>query len=128
MKLFEKIVHWSPRVLSILAIAFIELFALDSFDPRHTPGQQLLAFLIHSIPSIILILFLITAWKWQLIGGLIFTILGVGFSPFIFSMNYAVNHSVGISLGIIAVITFPLILVGVLFILDHFIQSKRAGE
>jgi hypothetical protein len=123
-----KIFHWIPRILCILAIAFLELFALDSFDPKYTLGDQLLAFLMHSIPSIILVLFLITAWKWELIGGIIFMILGIGFSPFVFSMNYHNNHSVWISLGIIASITFPFIITGALFILSHFLKRKNIKE
>ena len=123
-----KIIHWIPRILCILAIAFIELFAMDSFDPRLSVPEQMLHFLMHSIPAIILIIFLVTAWKWELIGGMIFMIIGIGFSPLIFSMNYHMNHSVWISLGIIASITFPFILIGALFILCHFMKKKQINE
>jgi len=121
-----KIIHWTPRILCIMAIAFIELFAMDSFDPRLSVPSQLMHFLMHSIPSIILIIFLVTAWKWELIGGMIFMIIGIGFSPLIFSMNYHMNHSVWMSLGIIATITFPFIVIGVLFMLSHFMKKKKA--
>jgi len=120
-----KIIHWTPRILCILAIAFIELFALDSFDPKLSSSEQIIHFMMHSIPAIILIIFLITAWKWELIGGMIFMIIGIGFSPFVFSMNYHMNQSVWMSLGIIALITFPFIVVGALFILSHFLKKKQ---
>ena len=120
-----KIIHWTPRILCIMAIAFIELFAMDSFDPRLSVPAQLMHFLMHSIPTIILVIFLVTAWKWELIGGMIFMIIGIGFSPLIYSMNYHMNHSVWISLGIIAVITIPFILIGALFILSHFMKKKQ---
>ena len=119
-----KIIHWVPRILCILAILFISLFALDSFAPELTFWQQIGGFLIHLIPSFILLVFLITAWKWELTGGMIFMILGIGFSPIVFSMNYHMNHSIWISIGIIASITFPFIIVGGLFILSHFIKKK----
>ena len=122
----QKIIHWAPRILCILAILFISMFALDSFAPELTFWQQILGFLIHLIPSYILILFLIVAWKWELIGGMIFMILGFGFMPFIYTMNYHMNHSVWISLSIILLINFPFVVVGGLFILSHFLKKKQA--
>jgi hypothetical protein len=122
----QKIIHWAPRILCILAILFISMFALDSFAPELTFGQQILGFLIHLIPSYILIILLIVAWKWELIGGAIFMILGFGFMPFIYTMNYHMNHSVWISLSIILLINFPFVVVGGLFILSHFLKKKQA--
>jgi len=122
----KKTIHWLPRILCILAILFISMFALDSFAPELTFWQQILGFLIHLIPSYILIIFLIVAWKWELIGGMIFMILGFGFMPFIYTMNYHMNHSVWISLSIILAINFPFVVVGGLFILSHFLKKKQA--
>jgi hypothetical protein len=119
-----KIIHWAPRVLCILAILFISMFALDSFDPKLTIWQQIGGFLIHLIPTYILIALLIIAWKWELIGGIIFMAIGLGFTPFIFNMNYHMNHSVFMSLGIIMMINFPFILAGGLFMLSHFLKKK----
>jgi hypothetical protein len=64
-----KIYYWLPRVLCILAILFISLFALDSFSPELTFWQQIAAFLMHLIPSFILTALLLIAWKWEYIGG-----------------------------------------------------------
>ena len=122
----KKTIHWLPRILCILAILFISMFALDTFAPELTFWQQILGFLIHLIPSYILIIFLIVAWKWELIGGMIFMILGFGFMPFIYTMNYHMNHSVWISLSIILAINFPFVVVGGLFILSHFLKKKQA--
>jgi len=36
MKTTTKILYWSPRILCILAILFISIFALDAFEPGHT--------------------------------------------------------------------------------------------
>jgi hypothetical protein len=118
------IVHWTPRILCILAILFISMFALDSFDPKLTIWQQMGEFLIHLIPTYVLVAFLIIAWKWELAGGIIFMATGFGLSPFIFNMNYHMNHSVFMSLGIILMINFPFILTGALFILSHFLKKK----
>lgn len=124
MKLSIKIFHWLPRILCILAILFVSLFALDAFTPGHKLWQQIGDFVIHLIPSFILITVLIAAWKWEFIGGIIFTVIGVGLSPFVFNMNYHRTHSVGVSLTIILMITIPFVVVGILFIVSHYLKKK----
>ncbi len=125
MKKNLRFLHWTPRIVCILAILFISLFALDSFSPELTIWQQIGAFLIHLIPSYILIALLIIAWKWELIGGIIFILIGLGFIPFIFTHNYNMNHSVGMSLFTILVINIPFVIVGALFILSYFKKRKQ---
>lgn len=122
----QKIFHWLPRIICIVAILFISMFALDSFDSKLAFTQQISDFLIHLVPTYILILILFIAWKWEMIGGIIFILFGAGFMPFIFSINYNRNHfSVAQSLGIIAMINLPFILVGALFIYSHFLKRKN---
>jgi len=125
MKTSIKILHWTPRIICILAILFISMFAADSFAPELTFWQQIGGFMMHLIPSFILITLLIVAWKWEYIGGIIFIVIALGLSPFVFMLNYNMNHSVGMSLGIIMVITFPFLVVGVLFIISHFMKKKK---
>ena len=128
MKTSIGLIHWIPRVICILAILFISMFAADAFAPGLTIWQQLGAFLMHLIPSFILLAFLIVAWKWELIGGVIFTVIGVVLSPLIFQHNYAMNQSVSMSLSIVLMITFPFILVGILFIISHFMKKKATAK
>jgi hypothetical protein len=70
---------------------------------------------------------LIIAWKWELIGGIIFTIIGIAFSPFIFLHNFRMNHSFWMSIGIIMMITVPFIIVGILFIVSHLEKRKQSS-
>lgn len=125
MKKSVKVFHWLPRIICILSILFLSLFAADAFAPGLTIWQQLVAFIIHLIPSFILLAFLIIAWKWEYIGGIIFIIIGLGLSPFVFMHNYRMNQSIGMSLGIIMAITIPFAIVGVLFIVSHFQKKKK---
>jgi len=125
MKTSTRIFHWLPRVICILAILFVSIFAADAFAPGLTIWQQLGAFFIHLIPSFILVAFLILSWKWEKIGGVIFILLGLGLSPFIFQHNYGMNQSIGMSLGIILMITFPFFIVGILFIVSHYMKKKN---
>ncbi|MFH1120623.1 MAG: hypothetical protein V1775_12440 [Bacteroidota bacterium] len=126
MKASIRAFHWLPRILCILAILFISMFALDAFAPGLTIIQQIGGFLIHLIPSFILLALLLVAWKREYTGGIIFTIIGLGMSPLIFRHNYNMNHSIGMSLGIILMITFPFVVVGVLFILSYFLKKKNS--
>ncbi|HUX53209.1 MAG TPA: hypothetical protein VMV56_02210 [Williamwhitmania sp.] len=125
MKKSIKLVHWLPRIISILAILFVSLFAADAFSPDLTFWQQLGAFIIHLIPSFILLFFLIIAWKWEYVGGIIFMIIGLGTSPLIFILNYRMNHSIWLSSAIILTITIPLVIVGFLFVVSYFLKKKN---
>ncbi len=128
MKTSVGLLHWIPRIICILAILFVSLFAADAFAPGLTIWQQLGAFFIHLIPSFILLIILIIAWKWELIGGIIFTVIGLGLSPVVFMMNYRHNHCIWMSLGIIASITIPFLIVGILFMVSHKMKKKSLQQ
>ena len=125
MKVSIKLIHWLPRIICILAILFISMFALDAFNPEKTIWQQIGDFLIHLIPSFVLIIILIIAWKREFIGGIIFTLIGLGFSPFIFIYNYNMNQSLWMSLFIILIVTIPYVTAGILFILSHKMKKWK---
>jgi len=127
MALNEKIVLWLPRLICIGAILFVSMFALDAFEPGIPFGQQLLNFLIHLIPTYVLLLLLWIAWKKPFWGGILFAIIGVVTSPLVYNLNYNRTHSVMTSLSIILMITVPFIVIGALFILSHY-QMKRKGN
>lgn len=127
MKTTIRVFHWLPRIICILAILFVSIFAADAFAPGLTIWQQLAAFLMHLTPSFVLLAFLVVAWKWELVGGIIFTVIGVGLSPVIFLLNYKMNHSIWMSLGIILAITIPFVVVGVLFMVSYYLKKKEAS-
>ena len=120
-----RIFHWLPRVLCIVAILFVSIFALDAFSPELSFWSQIGAFIVHLIPSFVLLLLLILAWKKELIGGILFATIGLGLTPIVFTHNYRMNHSIITSLGIILSITIPFTVVGVLFIISHFKKKKK---
>jgi len=121
-----RVFHWLPRIICILAILFVSLFAADAFASGLTIWQQLGGFLIQLIPSFILLAFLIVAWKWELIGGIIFVVIGLVTSPLVFMLNHNRNQlSIGASLKNVLMITFPFIVVGVLFIISNSLKKKN---
>lgn len=128
MKSASKILFWAPRFICLAAILFISLFAFDSFSPNLSIWQQIQAFSIHLIPSFLLIIILYIAWKWELVGGILLLLVGLGLSPPVFLLNYNRNHSWSISLSIILLITFPFVVAGFLFILNYYRDKKRSAN
>jgi hypothetical protein len=100
---------WIPIILGILYIIFISLFAFDT---------EIISwgFLIHLIPSLILIGILILSIKKPLVGGIAFIVVGL-----IFTIFFRAYREIYSFLAII----FPLIVIGVLFILTKEIKRKR---
>ena len=66
---------WTPRVLSILFACFISLFALDVFVEGRPWTEILVALLIHLIPTYLLILVLVLAWRRPWIGAAAYFVL-----------------------------------------------------
>ena len=126
MKTSTKILKWTPRILCILAILFISLFALDSFSSERTFWQNTGAFLMHLIPSFVLLGILIVAWKWENIGGIILIIVVVVLSVFIFNLNYNQRHfTLWQSIMNVSILCLPFVIAGILFIISHRAKKKE---
>ncbi|MCU0379028.1 MAG: hypothetical protein MUC78_12310 [Bacteroidales bacterium] len=120
-----KIIHWTPRVLCIVAILFISMFAADSFSSERTFFQNLGALMMHLIPSFMLVAFLIFAWKYEFLGGILFILLGLGFSFFIYNLNFDRTQSVSTALQATVMLTVPFVVVGILFIVSHHLKRRQ---
>jgi len=125
MKTSTKALCWTARILCILAILFLSLFALDSFSSERTFWQNTAAFLKHLIPSFILLAVLIIAWKWEKVGGIILAIIGLAFGIFLFIFNYRKNNSVATSILITLTLGIPFVVAGILFITSHYRKKKE---
>ena len=118
-------IRWTARVLCVLAVAFISLFALDVFSEGVGLGQKMVAFLLHMIPSFVLIIFLIIAWKHELVGGILITLIGLVSSTYVYSLNYGRSYSVSVGLRSAAMIGVPFIIVGLLFMISYFLHRPK---
>lgn len=125
MKPYKKILRWTPRVLCIIAIVFISMFAFDAFSPERTFLQNAGSLLMHLLPSFVLVAFLVVAWKWELTGGILIALVGLAATPFIYNLNYQRTHSVSTTIGIIMMITLPFVIIGILFIISYFLNRKH---
>jgi hypothetical protein len=99
----KQLLHWLPRILSVLFIAFISLFALDVFDQP----QWFMALIIHLTPSFVLIAVTAIAWRNRLVGGLLFLVAGFFLSNF---------ESL--------IVSAPAFVIGALFLFSHYYLPK----
>jgi hypothetical protein len=105
-----KIIHWAPRIASIAIIFFVALFSLDIFGTDASPLELLGGFLIHNIPSIVMLVLLIFAWKRPAVGFAAFLIAGALFAIFFVRSIYALSN--------LLLFVFPILLVAGLFYAD----------
>jgi hypothetical protein len=104
-----KTIHWTPRIAAIGIIFFVSLFSLDVFEMDASPLQLLGGFIIHNIPSIVMIVLLIFAWKRPMVGFFAFLLAGLFFLRFVIF---------NLSLGHFLLFSGPLLLISTLFYAD----------
>ena len=112
----DLILYWSPRILSILFVAFISLFSLDVFQENFGFWKTLGFFLIHLIPTGILVLVIFVTWNSEWIGGLVFISAGILYMIRVIDKNQP-SWILGIS--------GPLWLIGFLFLLNWYYKKGR---
>lgn len=106
----KRILFWSPRILGILFTIFLSLFALDVFSERYGVGETILALLIHLVPTYIVVIALAIAWRWELVGAILFMALALFYLAF--------------SGGGSWVISGPLFVVGILFLFNWMYRAQ----
>jgi len=79
----SRFLYYTPRIAGILMIIFVSLFALDVFTEGGNFWQELLGFLIHAAPAIILGILMFFAWRKPMIGFIIFGLAAVVFLRFV---------------------------------------------
>jgi hypothetical protein len=79
-----KFTYWTPRILSIIFIAFLTLFSLDVFGNGYSFRETLIGLFMHNIPVFVLIAVLVIAWKREIVGGVAFILAGLLYILFAF--------------------------------------------
>ncbi len=115
----KKILFWSPRVLGILIAVFVSLFALDVFGEGYSTVETIVALVMHLIPTFVILIVLGIAWRWEWTGGFLFVALGVLYITLFWEPS---------NLPAYLVISGPLFLTGILFLLDGCFRSAILPE
>jgi len=115
----RKLIFWAPRVLCILFALFLSIFALDVFGEGNSVGETIIALFMHLIPVYIVIAALVLAWRWEWIGAVLFTGLGV---------LYIVMAWGRFPLSVYVVISGPAFLLGALFLANWVYRADLRRE
>ena len=121
----NKFIYWVPRILSIILIAFMALMSLDIFDGNYGFWGTILAFLMHSIPSILLLIVLIISWKYEIVGGIVFILAGLLYGILSVS-RVAISFPKEWYVLVWALqIAGPAFFIGILFLIGWFRKRKK---
>lgn len=115
----NKFIYWTPRILSILFLIFLALFSLDVISEATGFWQITLGLLMHNVPVLILLLVLIISWKYEIVGGIVFTIAGFYYLTAVLGIAMRAGfqwHYLSSAL----MIAGPALLIGVLFMIGWF--------
>lgn len=111
---------WAPRALSMAFIAFLSLFALDVFGEGYGFWKTVAALLIHLIPSFVLIVVLVLAWRWEWIGAVLFAAAGALYVIQVVSLPLRP----AIKLNWISVVAGPAFVIAGLFLVSWLIRGE----
>lgn len=68
----KRILIWSPRILCIVFVVFISMFALDVFGQGSSLKDTIFGLLIHLAPTILVIIILLFTWRRAWVGAILF--------------------------------------------------------
>jgi hypothetical protein len=101
------VIRIAPRVFTIILALFLMLFSLDVFEPGRSLQEMAIGFIIHNIPSMLILVILSAAWNHEWLGAVIFPLLGLAYSLSNLNAHWSVH----------VVITLPLLIAGLLYLL-----------
>lgn len=119
-KRINKFIYWTPRILGIIFILFLMMFSLDVFQPGLTVWQITIGLLMHNLPALILLFFLIFSWKHEIVGGIVFISAGLLYILLLASSSHFEWYMLIWPLTI----SGPAFLVGILFLINWFKKKK----
>jgi len=121
----SKFIFWTPRILAILFILFLAMFSLDIFDSCNNFFNCALGLFMHNLPSIILTIILIIAWKYEIVGAIVFFLFGLWYIVQFVITGIINNGFHWYYLSWIFIIAGPAFLVGILFWIN-WVKKKKS--
>lgn len=113
---------WAARGFTILYMLFLMIFSVDVFDGNQSIWMKLGGFIIHNIPVILLVFFLIFTWNKPVIAGILFMLFGIATVLFFQTLQQGIQ--------VFSVISLPIILTGALYLASWYLkrQDKTADS
>src|SRR3989344_7508085 len=72
----DQILYWIPRILSLMFVGFLSIFAFDVFT-EYQGWSIVPALFMHLLPSIIMLFIILAAWKYDMVGAIVFIVFGI---------------------------------------------------
>ncbi len=111
---YKKVIFYFPRILGLCFAAFLVIFSFDVFGTGMSVEYQAIAFVIHNIPTLILVGAVISTWKHPKIAGLLFLFLALVMTLFFHTYEYLINF---------LLLTVPLLVVSFWYFLEAYLFS-----
>ena len=112
----QKTLFWMPRVLAIVFIVFLSLFASDVFNEHLGFWATSGALTIHLTPVFLLIGILVVAWRWEWIGAVFYFAAGLLYVIWGVFMAHPIMLTTATRLSWISAIAGPAFLIAGLFL------------
>lgn len=106
---------WIPRGIAIAFLLFLMLFSLDVFGSEGSIFLQIVGFIIHSLPSLLMLAILVLNWRNPYRCGLLFLVVAA-----LFTLKYRAYQRIDTFI----LVSFLPVLIGVLFLWAHVLQKK----
>jgi len=122
---FEKIItmktllFWLPRGFALLFALILMVFSFDVLGMPNTFWEKVGAFLIHTMPSIVMILVVLISWKKPLWGSIFFTII------FIFVTLYFKTYLKVFNFSFMSV---PMLSTAIFYAFDYFYGKRDIAD
>ena len=107
----DKTVKWLPRILGLLFAAFLAMFALDS--------ECVVGFLMHLIPSAVVLLCVAAGWCCPALGGVAMLLLGGAMTLFFHTYEDIV---------VFLIVSGPPFIIGLLFLAHWRLGRSSAPD
>lgn len=105
----KRLVFWTPRIMCIAFAAFLAIFALDVLSMPGGVWYKARALFVHLIPTGMVLIVLVIAWRREWIGAVVFPLLAI---------VHLVTNWGQLHWSAYAIIDGPLLLLGILFLVN----------
>lgn len=107
--MIKKIFLWAPRILGLIFIVFLSLFALDVFTD-YSGWEIILPLIIHLLPTLFLLFILIVSFILPLFGSISFLVIALLYVIFMKQL--------------FLIIFLPLIVISLLFFVSWLLKKR----
>ena len=114
----KRVLFWSPRVLGILFAMLLSLFSFDVFEEGYGLWRTIGALLLHLVPTFMVVVVLVVAWRWEWVGAVLFIALAVFYTAWFWGRFHWSAY---------VVISGSLFVMGVLFLFNWLYRAELRG-